>query len=183
MTYLIGAGIFLIWMFVGSYVATYYTGTPGVLIMMSDKRSCHYNWLAFPSQLLCWFLWPISEHVAWWCFHTARSIPYKTKKREVSVKEWKELEGNGLGPGWLSDLDSNSIYAGLHPGALKKDLEINEYYKDVIIPTQVDALDLGKYEVFPETIDDVFKLSDNASKKLKGIEVVKTIIDNTPKKD
>lgn len=130
---LVIGGIALSWIGYGIHHLRHKSGAGGVLAMMSDKRSCHYNWLAIPAQIPVILLWPIGEDVAWICFHLARAIPFRRKP----IEPWDPSVLKNIKPNsFVNDLDINSLYQvppfrmDLGHEIKGTDVKLNEFPKD-----------------------------------------------------
>ena len=143
------------------------------LLMMSDKRSCHYNWLALPAMYLTILLWPIGWHVSWWCFDAARRIPYKKKQVQEDVfsktgyRNW-DIESPYFEFVPATSSKENEIIARNfdfyrdHPEHLK-DFDISKLYPTKIIP-YVGEADINP--MYQRTLSEK-AMADMLSKKVQ----------------
>lgn len=70
---IIASFAFLAWVVVG-IIACKFNKCGGWLIMIADSNNTQHTWLAVPSLLLCWVLWPISMRVARFMFFVSISF-------------------------------------------------------------------------------------------------------------
>jgi uncharacterized protein HemY len=73
----------IVWLIVGFYaVRIFHAGD--WLIMMTDRRNTPRTWMALPSMVLCWVLWPICAWLARHLFYLSISwLPKETHERRI----------------------------------------------------------------------------------------------------
>lgn len=94
----------LIWYTIGFFVMRRFEG--GWLIMVTDRRNTHQQWLTFPGLFATWTLWPICTIVARLTFFLALHLDALKREREREDYDFSQPFDHSN----FLDQDINSMY-------------------------------------------------------------------------